>query len=553
MAIAIDPSHLGRYKDIATLLIRHGRRDLIERVGLEDALLRPDRGGAADVPSEEADARELADDLESLGPTFIKLGQLLSTRADLLPEPYLGALERLQDDVQPFPYEQVEEIVSTELGARIARAFARFDPEPLAAASLGQVHHATLRDGRAVAVKVQRPGIRERVRDDLEAMEEIASFVQRHSDAAFHYDIVGMLQEFRKAILRELDYRLEATQLERLAASLAGFEHIVVPRPVEDYSTSRVLTMEFIHGKKVTALSPLARMEIDGSALADELFRAYVEQILVDGFFHADPHPGNVFLTDDRRIALLDVGMVAAIPSGMQDRLLRQLLALADGRDDEVADLAIAMGEPTERFDERAFRRRIADLVTRYRTTPGEDVAAGRVVMVLARSAAETGLRVEPVFAMLGRTLMSLERVGRTLDPAFDPNDALRRDAAAVLRRRLLRTATPSNVLSSALEMNDFLQRLPARLNHVLDAVERGPELRLRLLEETRLIHGLQKIANRITVGLLLAALIVGAAMLMRVETPFRVFGYPGFAMIAFLLAAGGAIALVWSIVSKDE
>jgi predicted unusual protein kinase regulating ubiquinone biosynthesis (AarF/ABC1/UbiB family) len=211
------------------------------------------------------------------------------------------------------------------------------------------------------------------------------------------------------------------------------------------------------------------------------------------------------------------------------------------------------MGEPTEEFEERAFRRRITALVTGYRTTPGEEVAAGRVFMSLARTAAETGLRVDPVFAMLGRTLMSLERVGRTLDPTFDPNEALRREAAAVLQRRLMQSAAPSNLLSSALEMNDFLQRLPARLNHVLDAVERGPELRLQLLEQTRLIQGLQKIANRITLGLLLAALIIGAAMLMRVETPFRVFGYPGFAMIAFLLAAGGAVALAWSILSKDE
>ncbi|CAN5150548.1 hypothetical protein BH18GEM1_BH18GEM1_17430 [soil metagenome] len=220
-----------------------------------------------------------------------KLGQLLSTRADLLPLPYLEALARLQDRVEAFPFEAVEEIVQTELGVRLSKAFASFDPKPLAAASLGQVHHAALRDGRPVAVKVQRPAIRQQIVEDLAVLEEIADFLDRRTDWGWRYGFVGLLDEFRKTLLRELDYRQEAANLVSLGKNLAEYERIIVPQPVDDYTTERVLTMDFVRGKKVTALGPLGRLEMDGEPLADELFKAYLQQTLVDGLFHADPHP----------------------------------------------------------------------------------------------------------------------------------------------------------------------------------------------------------------------------------------------------------------------
>ncbi len=553
MGLAIDPAHLERYKDIAKLLLKHGRADLVERAGLEEVFAEDAIAPPEQLAEERAEATDLARDLEALGPTYIKLGQLLSTRADLLPEPYLEALERLQDRIQPFPGEEAERLVEQELGTRLSRLFLDFDPEPVAAASLGQVHRATMRDGRAVAVKVQRPNIRDTVRVDLEALAEIAGLVQAHSDTARRLDVVDVLDDFRRALVRELDYRLEGDNLQRIGASLAEFERVMVPRPVPDLTTSRVLTMQWVDGRKVTELTGIARTELDGRALAEDLFHAYMKQILVDGFFHADPHPGNVFVTPDHRLALIDLGMVAQLDDLMRDRLLRLLLALSEGRGDDVAETAITMGEPAADFDERECRRRIARAVASYHTTPAVRLGAGRTLTGLVRDATDCGLRVPPEFGMLGKVLLSLDRVSRILDPDFEPDPAIRAYAAETLRQRLTHALAPGNLFANVLELNEFVQRLPARLNRLMDALEQGPEIRMRVMDESRFITGFQKVANRITVGLILAALVVGAAMLMRVPTAFRIFGYPGFAIVAFLLAAAGAIALVITILRKDE
>src|SRR5215211_6650665 len=359
MVVSLKPERLKRYKDVAMLLIKYGRSDLISVAGLEGSVL-PDEIVAE---SQTAPAEELAKDLERLGPTFIKLGQLLSTRADLLPAPYLEALERLQDHIEPFPYEDVERIVSGELGVRISKAFADFDPVPLAAASLAQVHRAEMRDGREVVVKVQRPDIREVIVNDLEALGEIAHFLDQHTELGRRYEFDNMLVNLRKSLLKELDFTVEANNLHTIGENLAEFEQIVVPEPIDDFTTTRVLTMEYISGKKITALNPLRLLELDGSSLADEFFRAYLKQFLIDGLFHADPHPGNVFLTDDDHVALLDLGMVGRVTRSFQDNLLRLLLAISEGRGEMAAQAAIKMGEAKEGFDRAAFERRITDLV----------------------------------------------------------------------------------------------------------------------------------------------------------------------------------------------
>src|ERR1041384_6837339 len=258
MVVSLKPERLKRYKDGAMLLIKYGRSDLISAAGLEGSVL-PDEIAAE---SQIASAEDLAKDLERLGPTFIKLGEFLSTRADLLPGPYLEALERLQDQIEPFPYEEVERIVSGELGVRLSKAFADFDPVPLAAASLSQVHRAYMRDGRAVVVKVQRPNIRELIVADLEALGEIAHFLDEHTELGKRYEFANMLVNLRKSLLRELDFTIEANNLSTIGENLAEFENIVIPEAIDDYTTTRVLTMEYITGKKITALNPLRLLEI---------------------------------------------------------------------------------------------------------------------------------------------------------------------------------------------------------------------------------------------------------------------------------------------------
>jgi len=550
MVVSLKPERLKRYKDVAMLLIRYGRSDLISPAGLEGSVL-PDEIAAE---REIAPAEDLAKDLEKLGPTFIKLGQLLSTRADLLPGPYLEALERLQDQIEPFPYEQVEQIVSTELGVRISKAFADFDPAPLAAASLAQVHRATMRDGRAVVVKVQRPDIRELIVGDLEALGEIAHFLDQHTELGRRYEFDNMLVNLRKSLLRELDFTIEANNLRTIGQNLAEFEEIVVPEPIDDFSTTRVLTMEYISGKKITALNPLRLLDIDGGLLAEELFRAYLKQFLVDGLFHADPHPGNVFLTDDDRIALLDLGMVGRVTRTFQDNLLRLMLAISEGRGETAAEAAIKMGEAKEGFDRESFKRRITDLVAGHGDAVLSKHDAGKVTLEIARISADCWFRLPPEFTMIAKALLNLDRVVYTVDPNFNPNLIIRERANELLQQNILKTIAPTNLLAGVVDLKEFAEKFPNRVNRILDAVGNN-ELRFKVdaIDEKVVVEGLQKVANRITLGLIVAALIVGAAMLMRVETSFRIFGYPGFAMIFFLVAAAAGLGLAFTIVFYDE
>ncbi len=551
MVVSLKPERLKRYKDVAKLLIKYGRSDLISAAGLEDSVL-PDE--IAEEAGAAAPAEELAKDLERLGPTFIKLGQLLSTRADLLPGPYLDALERLQDQIEPFPYEEVERIVSGELGVRISKAFTDFDPAPLAAASLSQVHRAYMRDGRAVVVKVQRPEIRELIVGDLEALGEIAHFLDEHTELGKRYEFDNMLVNLRKSLLRELDFTIEANNLHTIAQNLAEFDNIVIPQPVEDYSTTRILTMEYIAGKKITALNPLRLLEIDGGLLADELFSAYLKQFLVDGIFHADPHPGNVFLTDDNRIGLIDLGMVGRVTQKFQDNLLRLLLAISEGRGEVAAEAAIKMGEPKENFDRKSFERRITDLVAENSDAVLSKLNAGKVTLEITRISADCWFRLPAEFTMIAKALLNLDRVVYTLDSSFDPNAIIREQSNEILQRNIVKSMAPANLLAGVVDLKEFAETFPGRVNRILDRVGNN-EIRIGVdaIDEKVVLEGLQKVANRITLGLVVASLIVGAALLMRVETSFRIWGYPGLAMILFLLAAAAGAMLVFSILFYDE
>lgn len=549
MSLSLSPAHLRRYRDVVALFVKYGHGDLVK-----DAPIVDDPLPHAAAPPIPPKAAELAADLERLGPTFVKLGQLISTRADLIPVAYLEALARLQDDVEPFSFNEVEAIVAVEIGARISKAFQEFDPTPLAAASLGQVHRAVLRSGRAVVVKVQRPGVREVVADDLDALAEIAGVLDAHTAMGRRFEFGKIVEELRKSLLRELDYRLEAANLRLMREKLADFDRLLIPAPIDDYTTGRVLTMEEVSGKKITKLSALGALDVDGPALAEELFRAYLHQILVVGVFHADPHPGNIFLTDDHRVALLDLGMVARIGPTMQDHLLKFLLAIADGQSDRAAEIARKMGEPRGDFDEMQFHRRIADLVAQQQNATVAQMKVGRLVLEVTQISVDAGLGVPAELTMLGKTLLNLDLVVRTLHPDFDPNESIRRNGAAILQQRTRQSFTPSNLMAAMLEAKELIERLPGRLNQFLELVSTN-KLRVQVdtIHPDFLMSGLQKIANRIALGLILAALIVGAAMLMRVETSFRIFGYPGFAILFFLAASAGGMALVIQILRSDR
>ena len=532
------------------LFLKYGTSDLAKEFEAEK--LEPENKSLPEK-SGQSKPEELADDLEKMGPTFIKFGQLLSSRPDLLPEPYLKALARLQDKVKPFPYEQVEEIVASELGVRISKAFSFFDQKQLAAASLGQVHVAALRDGRAVVVKVQRPEIRQQIAEDFEVLEEIASFFDEHTEIGKRYRFGKILAEFKSTLLQELDYQREATNLLTLANNMKQFRRIQIPLPVADYSSRHVLTMDYVQGAKITALSPLARLGLDGEVLAEELFQAYLKQVLVDGFFHADPHPGNVFLTDDGRVALLDLGMTGRLTTGMQENLLRLILAVSEGNGDEAVKIVLRISETGDNFQEDEFRKQANDFISQQRDQSLNKQNLGSALLQMSRAAADTGLHVPSELTILGKTLLQLEEVGKILCPEFNPDASVRRNVAEIMRRRVLKAASPGNVFGSIMEMKDFVGGLPERVNKILDTVGNSElEVNVRTPDAKHLLNGFEKIANRVTTGIILAALIVGAALMMRINSSFEIFGYPGIAMIFFLIAIGGSGWLIIGILWKD-
>ena len=551
MAISMRPEQVRRYGSLARLLAKHARGDAADFVREQFS-----ESAVGATPPEgdgrmAADAAELAADLESRGATFVKLGQLLSTRTDLLPAPYIEALSRLQERCEPVPPADIEAVVREELGRPIEEVFASFDAVPLASASLGQVHRARLHDGRDVAVKVQRPDIVDGITADLEAISDIGGLADRHTETGKRLGFAAMVEEFRRSMLAELDYRQEAANLRVLARNLASFERIVIPQPIDGYCTARVLTMEFVDGQPVAAAGLPAA---DGPALAEALAGAYLHQIVEDGFFHADPHPGNVRITSDGRLALLDLGMTARLTRPTRDALLQLLVAMSDNDGETAAHAAISLGERRDdvEFDEPAFIRRVTALVAEQHAATVGRLSPGTVLTQVSRIAAETGLRPRPELSMLAKALLNLDEVARRLDPDFVPTDAVQTYATGMLRRRLL--PTPGRVLAATMDAKEFAEQLPGRVNKVMDALAQG-ELTLNVqgVDETRILQGFQRLANRLASAVLLAALVIGAAMMMQIDTPVRLFGYPAIAIVCFLLAAGGGFGLLATILWADR
>lgn len=362
-------------------------------------------------------------------------------------------------------------------------------------------------------MKVQRPGIRQQLADDLEVLGELTDFFDAHSDGARRYAVRDAFEQFRRALIAELDYRREAANLSTLAEILKDDDRIVVPTPYDDLSTGRVLTMEYIEGRKVTELTPLARVDADYEPLADRLFASYLRQILDAGFFHADPHPGNLLVTPDQRLAMLDVGMVGRLAPDTRKLLAKLMVAVMNGRSVEVVRVARRLGTPRDDLEPMALQRTVDELMGLMTQGPLAEIDVGRAFIELSRRSAEAGLRPAPELALLGKTLLNLEDVAGQLDPEFEPLEAMRRHIPELMRSQV--DGSPANLLGSLIEAKEFAEELPGRVNRAMDALGSGHfELRVQAFDETQFLKGLHRLANVAAAGLILAALIVGSALL---------------------------------------
>ncbi len=545
-------SHLGRYKDLAFLLTRYGLKDF--KIGV-DPLAEPT--SIQDDQPIEPDVKERAEAfaarLKEMGSTFVKFGQLLSTRPDLVPPEYVVALESLQDNVEPFSFAEVEKIVEEELEGRISKIFAEFEATPIAAASLGQAHRAILRDGREVVVKVQRPGVREVVRHDLDVFAEIATSLENHTSIGKKMNLVATVEDLRRTLMNELDYLQEARNAEILRKNLAEFEELHIPETIGDLSTSKVLTTELVRGKKVSKLTPLGLIENDYTHLAVVLTRAYLKQICVDGIWHSDPHPGNVFLRDDQ-IVLLDFGMVSRIGSEVQDNVIKLLLGVTGNRGREVAEVCIRMGKEQERFDKDKFIRDINTMVTTYHDAELKRTNTGQLIFQVIAIANNNELQIPSELAMLAKTLLHLDGITRKLDPDFDPQEVIQEYSQELMAQKVRQRLSPKNYYSALLDLNQLALDLPSRSREILDKVADGKMgVHVHLTEMNHLLKGMQRIANRITVGLVIAALLVASALIMQVPTSDRWAGYPVMAVSGYVIAAAMGIYLVVTIFLKDR
>lgn len=525
------PSRLSRYTDLATFFWFHARPAINDSDPLSEVKTQPEK--------HQKQAEDFAKSLESMGPTYVKFGQLLSTRSDLLSAPYTKALERLQDSVDPVPYEVIESTFEAELEVSISKVFESFEQDPIASASLGQTHSAITRKGEHVVVKVQRPGIRKQIVEDLDTLESVAAFVDKHSEVGQLYRFSDIVEQFRQSLMDELDYNLEAKNLLQLEEDLKEFKGLCVPAPHLSFCSERVLTMDYVAGQKITDVSGLKLTELDGESLVDDLLHAYLQQFLVTGFFHADPHPGNLFLTQDNRIAFIDLGMVGRLSGQMSDRLFDLFSGICDNNSERVVDVVMHIGlQENHEVDRQRLNSEVSILVSRSQNVSVKELQFGTVVMRIVEMCASQGIILPREITMVGKVLLNLDRVGIALAPEFNPSERIRKHLSKIATKRSLESLKPGDMLSALKQMKELIQRSPQRVNDILDNLaENKFRVDVDAIDETALIQGFQKIANRITIGVIVAALILAAAMMMEVDSNFQIFGHYGFAVILFILA----------------
>ncbi len=589
----LSPKHLPRLASTLGLFTNYGLRDFANRQGLmslEGASLNGDQVGGDGESSGKA--RAFRDRLVDLGPAYIKLGQVLSTRPDLLPPTYIAELEHLQDAVPPMEYELVEATIEDELGARISKLFGSFEREPLGSASLGQVHAAELRDGRSVVVKVQRPNLREQLSEDIEFFRELAVFLTEHTSAGSRVDLIGVVQQVERALVDELDYRTEARNAASFRKSLATFPHILIPRVIDAYTTHKVLTTERIKGVKIDAIPPISRIEYDFSGLAEEFAHAYLQQITDSGHFHADPHPGNVFIVlpgpdnprtpaeaaeddrrqivrpgatpltesenaakaaaapapsrDDPKLALIDFGMTAHLTGAMRDHVVRLLLAMAENNGNAAAETLIEIGEYPAEFDRVAYIRDVSALVAKHANQTVEDTPAGVVLYEMITIAFREELKLPAELTLLAKALFNLDAVTRALDPHFNPTESIRDYTSEIANRRAQRDMSPRRLFQIASETSDLMRALPHRLDvFTQKLVSDDFAVRVDTPQLGSLLLGLEKVANRIFTGLVLGGLLVASGLLLQYQRQLGTIG--------FVLAAVIGMYMVVTILISDR
>jgi ubiquinone biosynthesis protein len=503
--------HPERYVEIFGVIRKYELHHIIAKFMMshrheeEDVLL------ISDHHEDDDHAEDLAMALEELGPCFIKLGQLLSTRPDLLPADYIEALSRLQNTVTPVPGNKITAIIESELGAPITEIFQFFDTTPLATASMAQVHRATLHNGDEVAVKVQRPGTRQRIEIDIEILHEIARFATKFTSFGQRYGFLQIVRELERSLSQELDFRLEADSTRIIGKQIADFQRLTTPTVYDEYTTRRVLTLSFMHGRHLANVSRAELDELDSAAIAKDLLSAYLKQMVIDGVFHCDPHPGNIFLTDDGHLALMDFGMVGRFDADQKDRIILLLLAFSERLGERVADTYLEMIEIPKDVDRRSFTQDVCGLVSRYHDMSGGRMAIGTALLDLTRLAQSHHTPVPTAMTLLGKAMLNLDGTIRVLSPSLDPVQLIRDYMLKVMEERVIGQLSPGRVFAWVLDMKHLIENSPRRTEMLLDKLANDQmTIRLEVAHFDQAVKSINKLANRLSISILAASFIIG-------------------------------------------
>ena len=549
---------LGRLHDIASVLIRYGFGDMVRRIGMSGALEKAGKALNWRAPEELAHLAPPARvrrALEELGPSFVKLGQVLATRVDLFPPEWIDELSKLQDEAPPLPFEQLRAQLEEDLGAPPEDIFTGFDTTALAAASLAQVHRARLPDGTPVILKIRRPGIRPVIEADIRLMERLAEIVDADSPDLRRYRPKEVVRQFVLSLRRELDFAAEARNAERVARNLEDREDIVIPRVYWEWTCERLNVQDYVDGVSGREVRLLPAAGLSAKLLAERGATAVLTMILQDGFFHADPHPGNVYYLKDNRIAFIDFGMVGRLSENRRYQVAQVLNALVSQDAPVVADVLLDWSSDSDtHVNEEALRTEIDAFVDQYRGVPLERLDVTAMLSDVVTILREHGLALPPDLVLLVKAFITLEGLGRQLDPAFD----MASEAAPYLQQALLTHMAPKAVakrgwrtLSNTVSL---LTDLPRDLRQLIKSAQRGKmQIQVDVPPLDRFTERMDKASNRVALAILTAAMIVGSSIVISVEKEPLLAGFPPLGVSGFVLALIGAVVVVFSIIRSGR
>lgn len=547
---------IARVRHIAEVLVKNGLGFAVEQLGLSSFLpaLWKRQAASADRRMARLSIPErVRRTIEELGPTYIKLGQVLSSRGDLLPKEYIGELSMLLDAAPPIPLEQVKARIEAELGEPMSKLFAHFEEEPIAAASIGQVHRATLPGGEEVVVKVQRPGIETIVEADLDFITRQARILERYSSFLRDYNLVEIVEEFGHSLRQELDYTVEGRNAERFACNFRQDERVIIPRVFWDLSTKRVITLERLEGIKLTQLEHLKREGYDLSAIAEIGSDIYLKQIFEDGFFHADPHPANIIIVGER-IGFVDFGMVGYITGTLREDLSDLLIDFLDQDAAQITRDLVRMGAVMRRGNLERLERDIQRLLIQYYGVTFEDIRLSELISDIFTVAFRHRVRLPADLALLARTLIVLEGLGLRLDPDFVLVEAVKPFARRVMSEKLSLRRTGGGFIKTLRQTDRLMRDLPQRVNDLWYQLEEGEiTFGIELRRLSALIDKLDVVVNRLSFSIVVAALIIGLAVIIAggpAISTWTLFGLSlPIAQIGFILAGLLGAWLLFSII----